>query len=129
MRELERIALNDKDFVKWVHQKFSNECGPCLLKAIWQYMQNNFTYVEDSFDEVVISPVWLLKIKQGDCDDFALFTHTILTAMNVPVKYILLGAEKNKYTHIAAYANGIVIDGANTNFNVIALKYNYYTFV
>jgi hypothetical protein len=127
MRELERIAINDKNFVAWVKSNFNKKCGTCLLKEIWNYIQNNFQYVEDSFDEVVISPVWLLDIKQGDCDDFALFIHTILTIMGVSSKYILLGATK-QFTHIAVYSMGMVIDGANPNFNIIPTKYKFYEF-
>lgn len=127
MRELERIALNDKDFVAWVRSNFKRQCGTCLLKDIWDYIQNNFEYMEDSYDEVVISPVWMLKIKKGDCDDFSLFIHTILTIMGISCRYILLGKTR-QYTHVAVHSMGMIIDGANPNFNIISEKYNYYDF-
>lgn len=128
MRELERIAVNDNNFVSWVKANFKRQCGTCLLKDIWNYIQNHFQYVEDIFDEVIISPVQLLVIKQGDCDDFSLFTHTILTIMGIPRKYILLGATK-QYTHIAVYSMGITVDGANPNYNIIPEKYKYFDFI
>ena len=128
MRELERIAVNDKSFVAWVNSNFKKGCGTCLLKEIWEYIQNNFQYVEDSYDEVIISPVWLLDIKKGDCDDFALFVHSILTVMGIKSKYILLG-KTTQYTHIAVHSMGMTIDGANPNFNIIPEKYKYYQFV
>ena len=151
IRSLENIALNDPQFVQWVKNHFSNECGICLLKKVWQYVQINFRYVDDSYlfqniipyikhdeesftfikgfdepDEVVISPAWLIQIRKGDCDDFSLFIHTVLTIMKIPCQYMLLAAKDNMPTHIVVTALDTIIDGANSKFNVIPQKYNYY---
>ena len=129
MRYLEHIALLDFEFRQWIENKFKNNCGVCLLKHVWQYVQNNFTYREDFFDEVIINPIHLLSIRAGDCDDFSLFIHTILIAMGLSPRYILLGAEKGKYTHVAVFCLGTYVDGANVNFNIIPPKYRFYDFV
>jgi hypothetical protein len=125
MNYLERIALNNPDFLKWINNKFYSNCIPCVPVKIWDYIKRNFEYQEDEFDEVLISPVWLLKIKKGDCDDFSLFAKTILTALGIPSIYILFGKEKKAYTHIAVLALGKVIDGTNENFNIIPNRYNF----
>lgn len=129
MRELERIALSEPEFVRWIRNKFSSSCGVCQLKKIWQYVQNNFDYHDDEYDEVIISPVILVQKRFGDCDDFSLFIHTCLTALNIESKYILLGAEQNKPTHIAVYALKTVVDGTNFRFNDIPSKYKFYSLV
>jgi len=128
MRELERIALSEDTFLRWIERHFKKDCGGCQLRKVWQFMQDNFDYLDDEYDEVVISPAILISKRKGDCDDFALFAHTILTALMIPCKYILLGAENNKPSHIAVYALGTVVDGTNNRFNVIADKYKYYSF-
>jgi len=129
MRELERVALSEDSFLKWIEKNFKNDCGSCQLKRVWEYVRRNFVFVDDDFDEVVISPAIMILKRKGDCDDFALFVHTILTALMIPCKYILLGAEKNKPTHIAVYSNNVVIDGTNNKFNDIPWKYKFYSLV
>lgn len=129
MRELERIALNEPLFVRWVKNHFASSCGICQLKNIWKYVHENFKYVEDKFDEVLISPAIIIDKRFGDCDDFSLFIHTCLSALNVPSKYVLLGVDQNKPTHIVVHALGNIIDGTNSKFNDIPKKYKYYNFV
>jgi hypothetical protein len=127
MRDLERKALNEKAFQNFVYNNFVlTDCGVCIFRKIWQYMKGNFQYMSDTFDEVVISPARLLEIRKGDCDDFALFAHAILTMLAIDCKYMLLGSELNKFSHIAVLSNGFVIDGANENFNIISRKYKYF---
>jgi len=128
MRELERIALSEPSFRQWIKNNFASTCGVCQLKKVWQYVRSNFKYLEDNYDEVIISPAIIIQNRVGDCDDFALFIHTVFTALNIDSKYILFGAEKNKPTHIAVYAMGTIVDGTNFNFNTIPKKYRYYNF-
>ena len=129
MHELERIALSEQSFRIWIEKNFKSNCIDCILTKVWKYMQNNFNYLDDDYDEVVISPAILIDKRNGDCDDFALFAHTILTALMIPCKYILLGAENDKPTHIAVFSNNIVIDGTNNKFNDIPWKYKFYSLV
>jgi hypothetical protein len=129
MRELERVALAEPLFVKWIKQNFSGDCTPCHLVKIWLYCRNNFIYVPDDTDEVVISPAIMLKERRGDCDDFALFIHTVLNALGIPCKYILLGRDRDRPTHIAVYSMNKVIDGTNDRFNFIPSKYQFYSLV
>lgn len=129
MRELERVALRESTFIDFVNKHFSRKCGICTLKRVWEYMQKNFIYEEDEVDEVVISPAIMLLKGRGDCDDFALFAHTVFTAMGIESKYILLGSSRDKPTHIAVYAMNKVIDGTNNKWNNIPDKYKYYILV
>lgn len=129
MRELEQRALAEPMFVKWIIQNFRQSCGVCQLKKVWEYVRKNFTYLDDEYDEVLISPAIIISQRFGDCDDFALFIHTCFTALNIPCKYILLGAEKNKPTHIAVHALATIVDGTNDKFNFIPSKYKFYSLV
>lgn len=129
MRELERVALSEEIFVKYIRQTFKSNCQVCQLKQVWQYVRKNFEYIDDSYDEFIISPAVIISKRFGDCDDFALFIHTALKALGIESKYILLGTEKNKPSHIAVYALKKVIDGTNDKWNHIPDKYKFYSLV
>lgn len=138
MNELETLAFNNVDFVTWVHRTFNSNCPGCIPGKIWKYMNENFTYVSDRpFDEVLIAPYYMPTIKKGDCDDMSLFSKTCLDIIGGWfTKYMLLGKEKNKFTHIVTFAHrgiygneyrdGVILDGANNNFNIIPTKYNFF---
>lgn len=99
-------------------------------------MKRNFTYKEDEFDETITAPYLLIETKQGDCDDFALFAKTCLDILGGWfTNYLLLGRERNKFTHIVTFAHRgkfllsyndpVIIDGANEEFNVISNAYKF----
>lgn len=130
MRELENHGYNTPGFVSWVKNNFGNNCRDCIPFEIWEYIQKNFVYKsDDPYDELFISPVRLPVLKHGDCDDFSIFIKTVLTILNIKSYYILLGSEKNKYSHVAIYCNGKIIDGANVNFNLLPKKYKWFTLI
>jgi hypothetical protein len=95
----------------------------------------------DDYDEKITAPYLLLKTKNGDCDDFALFSKTCLDILRAYQKsdwissYWLLGKNYNEFTHIVCYAHRgrflfsdrdpVIIDGANKVFNTINNKYRY----
>ncbi len=138
MNLLEKKSIENVEFVTWVFETFSNNCVPCLPGKIWKYMQENFTYKKDDpFDEIIIAPYLMTSIRAGDCDDFSLFAKTVLDILGGwYTNYILMAANKNQFTHIVTfahrgqygnhYADPVYIDGANKNFNIIPLKYNYF---
>lgn len=138
MQFIERLSFDNPDFVTWVYKTFSNNCSACIPGKIWNYVQQNFKYKEDDpFDELLIAPYILKDTRQGDCDDFSLFIKTCLDILGGWfTHYIILGKEKNKFTHVAVFAHRgqvyenyvdpVYIDGTNPNFNLISDKYKYF---
>jgi hypothetical protein len=141
MNYLERLSFNRPDFVKFVFEKFSSNCAACIPGKIWNYIQENFKYESDEpFDEIITAPYILLETKKGDCDDFSLFAKTCIDILGgFNSSYILFGKEKNNFSHVACFVNrgifnnsfidGVVIDGANKNFNVIPSQYRFYKLI
>lgn len=129
MKELENITLNNIDFVRWVKETFKTSCNDCKGKLVHNYIVNNFTYILDTFDEVIQAPYVLLQTKKGDCDDFSLFSLCVLKILNEKPEYILFGKIPGKFSHIAVKLKGKIIDGTNNVFNdwqEIIMKYKYY---
>jgi predicted transglutaminase-like cysteine proteinase len=117
---------NSKNFAFrfWVKQKFSRFTGIELLKEVWQYVINNFIYEDDSADENLIAPKWLVNQKRGDCDDFALFIKTVLSILQVPCNYLLAGKTTEGFSHITVITtDGIILDGTNDKFNFLPDEY------
>lgn len=138
MNELERRSFYKPHFVKWVHETFAGNCTPCIPAKIWKHVVENFEFISDEpFDERIAAPYFMNEIREGDCDDFALFIKTcidILGGWNS--SYILFAKERNNYSHIAVFINRgsygnkyvdpVVVDGANQSFNIIPSKYKFY---
>jgi len=93
------------------------------IKSVWEFVIKNFEYVDDDADETLIAPKWLLFIKQGDCDDFALFIKTCYNILGIKSYYMIAGKNDNEFTHIVVYADGIIIDGTNDKFNYLSNEY------
>ena len=141
MKYLENLSLTKTDFIKFVYQNFSSKCVACIPGKIWQFIIDNFKYIsDDPFDEILTAPYLLLDTKQGDCDDFSLFSKTCLDILGGwNTNYILFGKEKNSWSHIACFANRgifnntfidpVIIDGANSTFNEIPNSYKFYKLV
>lgn len=141
MHYLETLSINNPKFVKFVFETFSSNCAACIPGKIWNYMIENFKYVtDDPYDEKLTAPYVLLETKEGDCDDFALFSKTCLDILGGWfTNYLLLAKKRNEFTHIVTFAHRgifgnkyndpIVIDGANSNFNIINPVYRFYKIV
>ena len=140
MNLLERKALNDVSFVRWVYSQFSSDCTACIPGKVWRYIQDNFNFVPDEYDEFIAAPYAIIETKQGDCDDFALFIKACMDVLGGwRTHYLLLAKEKNKYTHICVFAHRgkqgneytdpVIVDGANANFNIIPGRYKYYKII
>jgi hypothetical protein len=135
MKRLESLSFHVPSFLKFVHETFGG-CIACYPGKIWEYMRKNFTFIPDEYDETITAPYILLQTKQGDCDDFALFSKTVLDILGGwNTNYLLLGRTLGGYSHVATFANRgrslfkfidpVVIDGANNNFNTIKSDYRY----
>lgn len=136
MNYLEKLSFNRPDFVKFVFANFYSECTACIPGKIWKYMQKNFVHVEDEKDETIIAPYLLIELKQGDCDCFSLFAKTCLDIIGGwYTNYLLLGRDKNGFTHIVVFAHRgrnllnyndpVIIDGASNEFNSVSNVYKY----
>lgn len=126
MNQLENLTLKNQNFIDWTKKVFANDCRDCIPFKVWEFIYNHFRYVDDQYDEVIRAPYVLLYEKIGDCDDFALFAHTVLKILGFKPMYIMFGEYRNRFTHIAVFCNDKIIDGVNQNFNVIPIKYNFY---
>lgn len=129
---LESKALQNLNFKRWAHSFFQSHCIACYPGEIWKYMRRYFLFVNDTpHDEVIIAPYLMPSLRRGDCDDFALFSKTVLDILGGwKTSYILFGRERDQFTHIATYATRlndvVIIDGASKIFNDYPEKYNWY---
>ena len=136
MNNLEKLTFAKAGFVAFVYQNFYSNCTACIPGKIWNYMKENFSYVEDERDETITAPYVLLATRQGDCDCFSLFAKTCLDILGGwYTNYLLLGKNLKGFTHIVCFAHRgrvllsyndpVIIDGANDEFNVISNVYKY----
>lgn len=136
MNRLEKLAILNPTFVKFVHETFSSNCVACYPGKIWRYMHDNFQYFPDEHDETIRAPYVLLDQKVGDCDDFALFAKSCLDILGGwSTRYLLLGKERGQFSHVACFAyrgrslfrfiDPVVIDGVNNIFNSIKPEYKF----
>lgn len=137
MNYLEKLSFENPRFVKFVFENFYSNCAACIPGKIWKYIKANFQYQpDDPYDELITAPYILLETKKGDCDDFALFAKTCLDILGGWfTNYLLLGRNRNEYTHIVTFAHRgkyllsyndpVIIDGANEEFNIISNEYKF----
>lgn len=133
--DLENQSLKDKGFVDFIKKYFANNIYKNevdFIKFVHSFVFENMKYADDIYDETLISPRIQIHIMQGDCDDFALFSKTILRMFNITSKYILLAKEQNNFSHIALIIPkyNIFFDATNKIFNNnIDAKYLYYKII
>lgn len=127
MNDLCLQSMNKKDFVSYVQTLFYKyRLNPlALFRAIHSHILHYFTYVSDQYDETLISPYLMPKIKKGDCDDFSLYVFCVLKILGYNPNYILFGREPGQFTHIAVISHGVIIDGTNNHFNQFPQGFNY----
>lgn len=135
MKHLENLSLFNPKFVKFVHDTFENKCISCIPGEVWNYMREVFTYKEDFPDEKITAPHVLVQTLEGDCDDFSLFSKTVLDVIGgFNTNYMLLGKQRNKFSHVITRAQiktnsmfqrgeVFLIDGASPVFNSVNNKY------
>lgn len=69
--------------------------------AILKFVQDQIRYVMDVAGvETLQSPIQTLRLASGDCDDKSVLAATLLQAINHPVKFVAVGREKGRYTHV-----------------------------
>jgi len=124
MKIMELENIMNPAFNHFVNKTFGKYTGIDLLKAVWNFVINNFEYADDTADENLTAPKWLLITKRGDCDDFALFIKTVLSVFGVKSNYLLAGKANEGYSHILVSCNGVLIDGTNDKFNYLPDEYS-----
>ncbi|MCK6613039.1 MAG: hypothetical protein L6Q47_02285 [Ignavibacteriaceae bacterium] len=95
-------------------------------------MNTYVKYINDDYEETLVAP-YLLTQTGGDCDDFSLFAYTALKILGLPAGLIIMGTGKG-FDHIMTVSYDetgklYVIDGTNSQFNHIPLKYNRFRYV
>jgi hypothetical protein len=70
-----------------------------IIKAIYNYLQDNVAYVEDPKDVEFMQRTRRLlgKTKAGDCDDFTIAGASLLLSLNIDVKLKVVGTESTSY--------------------------------
>jgi len=134
MNRLESESLKNYTFLTFVKNNFNikrDKITNIIKVHFWVF--NNIRYKKDDYDETLISPRLMLFYRYGDCDDFALLTHSILKALNVKVNYILLGKRKDGFSHIAVVSEVnnlyIYIDSTLKTFGVIPKVYKFFKII
>ena len=117
MKFAEALTVMNSDFIEFVNKNFKANNHPIYF--IWYYIRKNFTYKEDDPDELIKPGYITLLDLYGDCDDFSIFAKAILDILKIKSNYMILGYEKNNFSHVVVKVNGLVIDGTNKEFGVI----------
>ncbi len=70
-----------------------------IIKAIYEYLQDNVSYVEDPKDVEFMQRTRRLleKTRAGDCDDFTIAGASLLLSLNIDVKLKVVGTESSSY--------------------------------
>lgn len=136
MNDMESNSLKDVGFLEFMKSNFSYLAKEknifVTIYKIRNWIFKNIKYKNDMYDETLISPRIIIYIRQGDCDDFALLTKTMLRFFNIKVKYILLAKSKNDYTHIAnvfEYKKEFQYIDATMNKSIFPKQYLYYKII
>lgn len=69
--------------------------------ALFSFVQNHIRYVRDPHNiEALQTPAATLQLKSGDCDDKTILLAALLLSIGIPVKLIVGGFVKGRYTHV-----------------------------
>lgn len=126
MRDMEIESVNNYTFKNFITNNFGalryNKTK--LFYSLWYFVHNAFTYKTDQGDETLIAPKYMVTIRKGDCDDFALFIKSALHVLGIKSYYLLAGKDNNGFTHIAVVTPcGIILDGVSNQFNYLSDEY------
>lgn len=137
MNELENDSLKDQNFLNWIYRNFMQQYKTMskdnFLKYVHNFVNTFLYYIDDLFDETIISPRIIINknFRRGDCDDFALLTKTILHYFNIDSKYVLFSQTWGNFTHIANIVDlnnkKYYLDTVSKIYNVFPVnRYKYY---
>lgn len=71
------------------------------IKYIHAFVRDKIRYVRDIRGiETIYTPVQILNVKQGDCDDKSVLLATLLESINHPTRFIAVGFIPKNYSHV-----------------------------
>lgn len=71
------------------------------VDAIHQYVRDDIRYVKDIDGvETLAAPSKTMLMMQGDCDDKALLTASLLLALGHQVRFVAVGDAPNNFSHV-----------------------------
>lgn len=69
--------------------------------AVQEWVRDNIRYVRDVAGvETLQSPVQTLRLRQGDCDDHATLTASLLATIGHPTRFVAIGFSKGHFAHV-----------------------------
>jgi hypothetical protein len=70
-------------------------------QALFNFAQKNIRYTRDPYQiEALQTPAATLQLKTGDCDDKTILLAALLLSIGIPVKLIVGGWTKGRYSHV-----------------------------
>lgn len=82
------------------------------LRAIFDFVDRNFSYVEDpAGNQWVQTPAHLWSSKQGDCKSYTVFISSILQNIGVPhfIRYVAYHTKEYRHVYPVAILNGVEV--------------------
>lgn len=70
-------------------------------EAILKWVQTNIRYVKDVRGvETLHTPVELLQLRQGDCDDMSMLSAALLESLGHPTRFAAVGINGGNFSHV-----------------------------
>lgn len=71
------------------------------IKSLHNFVRDNIRYVRDVRGvETLHTPLKLLELGQGDCDDKSVLLATLLESIGHPTRFVAIGFAPNRYDHV-----------------------------
>ncbi|MEM9527565.1 MAG: hypothetical protein AAGA31_13205 [Bacteroidota bacterium] len=113
----EVIRTHRKDTAEFARMFTRDKAG---LRQLFDFVDDNFTYVEDTPGaQLVQTPAYLWREKQGDCKSFTVFISSVLQNLGVPHYIRYVGYGTHQYRHVYPVA---LLNGRETPLDVVCKK-------
>ena len=92
------IRQQAENIIRYVREKdYAGEA-----QAIHNWVRDNIRYTRDVNDvETLKPPPFILETRQGDCDDKALLTATLMESIGIPCMFVAIATEiPDEFTHV-----------------------------
>lgn len=71
------------------------------VSRLLKFVQNKIRYVRDiNGVETLHSPLQILRLGQGDCDDKCILFATLVESIGYPTRFIACGQKRGSFTHV-----------------------------
>lgn len=69
--------------------------------AVFKWVQRNIRYVKDIRGvETLHTPIQLIRLGQGDCDDMSILSASLLEALGHPTRFCAVGVNGQPFSHV-----------------------------